>query len=83
VRVAPQPGAKAGSQNADIRWLNSRGVIRRYKKFSQKSIDTLLCVQLKDATSPALSGSAAGESTTGKIKNRENKKSVDALLALR
>jgi hypothetical protein len=68
VRAAPQPGAKAGSQNADIRWLNSRGVIRGYKKFSQKSIDTLLCVQLKGALSPASAGSAAGELTTGKNK---------------
>ena len=36
------------------------------KKSFKKSIDTLSGVQLKDAPSPALAGSVAGELTTGK-----------------
>jgi hypothetical protein len=38
------------------------------KNFHKKSVDTLLCVQLKGALSLALAGSAAGELTTGKNK---------------
>jgi hypothetical protein len=45
-----------------------RGSEKVLEKFSQKSIDTLLCVQLKGSPSPALAGSAAGELTTGKNK---------------
>jgi hypothetical protein len=40
-----------------------------------------LQVQLKGAPSLALARGAAGELTTGKNKNRENRKSVDAFLA--
>jgi hypothetical protein len=68
VRAAPQPGAKAGSpwfKERTFAGVNSGGVIRGYKKFSQKSIDILLCVQLKGALSPACQ---AGELTTGKNK---------------
>jgi hypothetical protein len=44
-----------------------RGSEKVSKNFSQKSIDTLWCVQLKGALPPALAGSA-GELTTGKNK---------------
>jgi len=45
--------------------------ISRFKEIIQKSIDTLSGFQLKGAASPALAPSAAGETTTGKNKNRE------------
>jgi hypothetical protein len=41
---------------------------RKFQGNLKKNIDTLLRVQLKDALSPALAGSAAGELTTGKNK---------------
>ena len=41
---------------------------RKFQKNFKKSIDTLLCVQLKDALSPASAVSVAGELTTGKNK---------------
>jgi len=58
------------------------------KKFSQKSIDTLLRIQLKRCAFARLRPHSQvvrqGELTTGKNKNREKiEKSVDALLALR
>ena len=42
--------------------------LRKFQENLKKSIDTLLQVQLKDALSPALAGSAAGELTTGQNK---------------
>jgi hypothetical protein len=42
--------------------------LKEIQKILKKSIDTLLCVQLKGALSPALAGSAAGELTKGKNK---------------
>jgi hypothetical protein len=51
-------------------WLKIRE-ISRFKEIIQKSIDTLSGFQLKGAASPALAPSAAGETTTGKNKNRE------------
>ena len=48
--------------------------LRKFQGNLKKSIDIHLQVQLKGAPSLALARSAAGELTTGKNKNRENRK---------
>jgi hypothetical protein len=59
--------------------------LRKFQENLKKSIDTLLRVQLKDATSPAFARSAIGRTNYGsKQKNRGKiEKSVDAFLAFR
>jgi hypothetical protein len=75
------PSGKSKSISSNTRvysWL------KKFRKNSEKSIDTLSPVQLKDAPSLALARSAAGEPTTGKNKKSgKNRKSVDAFLAFR